>query len=353
MNTPTYHNVHNKFRLNGFEFKKDDLCRVAYSFIKEGEDYEKSVGNFILDWFDEKPYVEILTSGTTGAAKTILVDKQAMVNSALATGDFFGLQSSDKVLHCLPTKYVAGKMMFVRAFILGLEMDFVAPSLKPLQDIDKIYDFCAMVPMQVKYSIDDLHKVKKLITGGVKVHKTLEDLILNSGIETEVYETYGMSETVTHVAAKKIGEEAFTLLPNISISQDERDCLEITAPNITSEKIITNDIVKIVSKDSFIWLGRFDNIINSGGIKMIPELIEEKLADKINRRYIVAGTPDSLLGDRIILAIEGEPYDLDKEEVFSKLEKYEKPKEIFFIRHFAETPTGKIIRGESLEKFRY
>lgn len=353
MNTPTYHNVHNKFRLNGFEFKKDDLCRVAYSFIKEGEDFEKSVGDFILNWFDEKSYIEITTSGTTGEPKTIQVEKQAMVNSALATGDFFDLQSGDKVLHCLPTKYVAGKMMFVRAFILGLEMDFVAPSLKPLDAVEGNYDFCAMVPMQVKYSIDQLHRVKKIITGGVKVHKTLEDLIKNSGITTEIYETYGMSETITHVAAKKIGEEAFTLLPNIKITQDDRDCLVIDAPSISSEKIITNDIVKIVGENKFIWLGRFDNIINSGGIKMIPELIEEKLASKINRRYIIAGLPDSLLGDRVVLAIEGEPFDLDKEEIFKGLEKYEKPKEIFFIRHFAETPTGKIIRSESLEKFRY
>jgi O-succinylbenzoic acid--CoA ligase len=211
VNTPTYHNVHNKFKLNGFEFKKEDLCRVAYSFIKEGEDYEKSVGNFILDWFDEKSFIEITTSGTTGEPKTIQVAKQAMVNSALATGDFFGLKSGDKVLHCLPTKYVAGKMMFVRGFILGLDMDFVAPSLKPLESTEGNYDFCAMVPMQLKYSIDQLDRVKKIITGGVKVHKTLEDLIRNAGVTTEIYETYGMSETITHVAAKKIGEESFKM----------------------------------------------------------------------------------------------------------------------------------------------
>ncbi len=353
MKTPTYHNVHNRFKLNGFEFKKDDLQRVAYSFIKEGEDFEKSVGSFILDWFDEKSFVEIETSGTTGEPKTILVDKQAMVNSALATGDFFNLSSGDKVLHCLPTKYVAGKMMFVRAFILGLDMDFVAPSLKPLDAVEGEYDFCAMVPMQLKYSIDQLSRVKKIITGGVKVHKTLEDLIIESGATTEIYETYGMSETITHVAAKRIGEEAFTLLPNITISKDDRDCLEIVAPNISSEKIITNDIVEILPNNTFIWIGRYDNIINSGGIKMIPEQIEEKLSTKIDRRYIVAGLPDSLLGHRVVLAIEGEPFDVNKNEVFSSLKKYEKPKEIFFIRHFAETPTGKIIRNESLEKFRY
>ncbi|MCB9426253.1 MAG: AMP-binding protein [Flavobacteriales bacterium] len=353
MNKITYHNVHNKFKLNGFEFKKDDLQRVAYSFIKEGEDFEKSVGSFLLDWFDEKPYLEIETSGTTGQPKIIQVDKQAMVSSALATGDFFGLSSGDRVLHCLPTKYVAGKMMFVRGFILGLDMDFVAPSLKPLDGVEGEYDFCAMVPMQLKYSIDQLDRVKKVITGGVKVHKTLEDLIKDSGVKTEIYETYGMSETITHVAAKRLGEEAFTLLPNIEISQDDRECLEIVAPSISSEKIVTNDIVKILPDNTFVWIGRYDNIINSGGIKMIPEQLEEKLTDRIPRRYIIAGLPDSLLGHRVVLAIEGEPYELDKKEVFKGFKKYEIPKEIFFIRHFAETATGKIIRNESLEKFRY
>lgn len=349
----TYHNVHNKFRLNGFEFKKEDLQRVAYSFIKEGEDFEKSVGSFLLDWFDEKSYVEIETSGTTGDPKIIQVPKEAMVSSALATGDFFGLSVGDKVLHCLPTKYVAGKMMFVRAFILGWDMDFVAPSLKPLDGVEGEYDFCAMVPMQLKYSINELNRVKKIITGGVKVHKTLEDLIKDSGVTSEIYETYGMSETITHVAAKKLGEEAFTLLPNIEISQDDRECLEILAPSISSEKIITNDIVKITPDNKFIWIGRYDNIINSGGIKMIPEVLEEKLTDRIPRRYIIAGLPDAMLGHKVVLAIEGEPFDIDKKEVFKGFKKYEKPKEIFFIKHFAETATGKIIRNESLEKFRY
>ncbi|MEY2922561.1 MAG: hypothetical protein RL108_1187, partial [Bacteroidota bacterium] len=126
MSTVTYQNVHNKFKLNGFSFTKDDLLRVAYSFIKEGENYEKPLGIFILDWFDPKSYLEMNTSGSTGTPKIIRVDKQAMVNSALATGDFFDLQPGQKVLHCLPTDYVAGKMMFVRAFILGLDMEFVA-----------------------------------------------------------------------------------------------------------------------------------------------------------------------------------------------------------------------------------
>ena len=210
MNTVTYQNVHNKFKLNGFSFTKDDLLRVAYSFIKEGENYEKPLGIFILDWFDPKPYLEMNTSGSTGTPKIIRVEKQAMVNSALATGDFFGLQPGQKVLHCLPTDYVAGKMMFVRAFILGLEMEFVAPSSNPLEGIDETFDFCGMVPLQAKNSLNKLKagKIKKLIIGGVKVHKALEQELVK--LPMEIYETYGMTETITHIAAKKIGEKAFT-----------------------------------------------------------------------------------------------------------------------------------------------
>ena len=147
MSNPTYNNVHNRFKLNGFSLDKDDLCRIAYSFIKEGEAFEKPVGIFILDWFDQNEYIEMTTSGTTGIPKKIKIEKQAMVNSALATGDFFGLEPGNKALHCLPAQYVAGKMMLVRGFILGLEVEFVAPSSNPLKRDEEIYDFAAMVPL--------------------------------------------------------------------------------------------------------------------------------------------------------------------------------------------------------------
>ena len=349
MNNPTYHNVHNKFKLNGYHLTKEDLIRVAYSFIKEGDYFEKPLGVFILDWFDDRSYLEINTSGSTGTPKIIQVEKQAMVNSALATGDFFGLEPGKKILHCLPTNYVAGKMMFVRAFILGLEMEFVAPSSNPLEGIDETFDFCGMVPLQAKNSLKDLHKIKKLIIGGVKVHKSLEQELVKLPIE--IYETYGMTETITHIAAKKIGEEAFTVLPNVTVSVDERHCLVIDAKNISEEKIVTNDIVKIISDTQFVWVGRYDNVINSGGIKLIPEQIEEKLSTLIPRRYFVFGESDATLGEKLVLYIEGEPITID-ESVFDVLDKYERPKEIKFIPSFKQTATGKIIRSESLDSIK-
>lgn len=346
MSTITYKNVHNFFKLNGAHLNQKDLCRVAFSFIKEGEDYEKAVGTFLLDWFDEKSYIDMNTSGTTGDSKMIRVEKQAMLASALATGDFFGLEPGNKVLHCLPTNYVAGKMMFVRSFILGLEMKFVAPSSNPLENIDEKFDFCAMVPLQAKNSIKKLNNIKKLIIGGVKLHKSLEEELKK--VPIEIYETYGMTETITHIAARKIGEEAFTVLPNVSVSVDERQCLEIHASYISDQKIVTNDIVNLISDKKFTWIGRYDNVINSGGIKLIPEQIEEKLTTLIPRRYFVHGVPDDTLGEKLVLYIEGQPINID-ESIFEVLNKYEKPKEIVFIPKFKQTVTGKIIRKESLD----
>ena len=161
MTTPTYRKVHNKFKLNGAQLNAEDLCRVAYCFIKEGEKFEKPVGNFILDWFDENDYIDMNTSGSTGVPKQIRVKKQAMVNSAIATGNYFELSPGDRVLNCLPVKYVAGKMMFVRSFILGLDMEFVAPSANPMDKNEYQFDFSAMVPLQAQNSLKHLKDIKK------------------------------------------------------------------------------------------------------------------------------------------------------------------------------------------------
>jgi o-succinylbenzoate---CoA ligase len=335
----TYKKVHNKFKLNGFHLTREDLCRVAFSFIKEGKDFEKPVGDFLLNWFDDKLYLEIITSGTTGDPKKIHVKKQAMVNSALATGIFFELKPGDRALNCLPVKY---------AFILGLDMDFVAPSSNPLNHNENTYDFVAMVPLQVENSLLQLHQIKKLIIGGAKMSSDLEKKIIKS--KCNAYETYSMTETVTHIAAKRVGEKSFMTLPNVSILQDDRNCLVISAPGLNAENIVTNDVVELVSKNQFIWLGRQDNVINSGGIKLFPEQIEAKLSHKIGNRFFVAGIPDEKLGEKLILFVEGNPFEI-KSSIFDDLDKYEKPKEIKFIPHFEETETGKIKRNEVVTSF--
>ena len=238
-------------------------------------------------------------------------------------------------------------MMWVRSFILGLEMKFVEPNSNPLDKIDETFDFCAMIPLQAKNSLKKLKqkRVKKLIIGGVKIHKALEDELVKLPID--IYETYGMTETITHIAAKKIGSVAFTTLPNVTVSSDNRECLVIKAKKISKNEIVTNDIVKLISDTQFIWEGRFDNVINSGGIKLIPEQIEDKLSTRIPRRYFVIGKDDVVLGEKAVLYIEGEPFDIE-ESVFNVLNKFEIPKEVVFIPKFKETATGKIMRKESV-----
>ncbi len=342
MNNITFENVHNHFKLNGFHLNKEDLCRVAYSFIKEGEDFEKPVGDFLLDWFDSKSYIEMQTSGSTGNPKIIKVNKQAMVNSAIATGDFFDLHSGDKALQCLPVKYVAGKMMLIRAIVLGLDLDYVAPSSHPMKGMTDKYDFVAMVPMQAQNSLKELQNVKKLIVGGARISSSLEKELMK--LPTKVYETYGMTETITHIAAKRVGEKMFTVLPNVTISYDERNCLVIHAPKIIAEEtVVTNDLVELINENQFKFLGRIDNVINSGGIKILPEQVEQKLDGKLDRRFFITSKEDKELGEKVILVVEGEKTEI-KNSIFDVLDKYEHPREIIFLSEFKETENGKFLR---------
>jgi o-succinylbenzoate---CoA ligase len=345
MSKLTHKNVHNYFKIDGFHLNADELRRVAYDYIKEGDGNEQAIGEFLLDWFDDKEYIEMRTSGTTGLPKLVRLEKQAMIQSALATGDFFELEPGDKALLCLPVRFIAGKMMLVRSIILGLELDITEPSTQPIALNTKGYDFVAMVPLQVQNSIEALNNVKKLIVGGAKMDTTLEEKVLP--LKAEVYETYGMTETITHIAARKVGENVFTVLPNVSIAQDNRGCLVITVSTISDEPIVTNDLVELVRENQFIFLGRIDNVINSGGVKLIPEQIEAKLIGKINSRFFVTGVPDTALGEKLILVIESEKQEFAS-DFFDVLDKYERPKEIVFVPKFKENENGKLLRKPSL-----
>ncbi|KAB1071867.1 AMP-binding protein [Tamlana haliotis] len=350
---PNYRNVHNKFKLDNVSYKHEDLMEVAYSYVKEGLPFQQELGLFLLDWLDDHDYVEVQTSGSTGKPKKLKIKKQAMVNSAIATGDFFNLKPGYKVLHCLPSNFIAGKMTIVRAIILGLELDMVQPSSFPRIDYEKDYDFCAFTPMQLKNFAKDIESIRAVIVGGGMVSKHIVDLIKDK--KPVVYETYGMTETVSHIAVRKLnnldeGEKVayFNTLPNVTISTDERDCLVIDAPNISDQTIVTNDIVKIHTSTSFEWLGRYDNVVNSGGIKLYPEQIERKLQSKIDEDFFITSKPDDSLGEKLVLVVQSEKNNLS-DDVFVELGKYERPKEIIPVAKFTETSSGKIHRQRTLE----
>jgi len=245
--------------------------------------------------------------------------------------------------------------MLVRALTLGWDLDVIESTSNPLKEITKEYDFSAMVPLQLRNSISKIDQIKTLIVGGGVVSKDLDKAIQT--VDTKCYATYGMTETITHVAVKKLNkftqlelesESVYKTLPDVTVSKDKRSCLVIHAPKISDVNIITNDVVEVVSKTEFNWKGRLDHVINSGGLKLHPEEIEQKLSHTIYSRFFIAGIPDEILGEKCILVIEGENYQITK-KYFSRLSRFEIPKEIFFIPKFIETGSGKIQRFKTLD----
>ncbi len=352
--------IHESFSINTYSLNREELERFAYNFIKEGEVYEQEIGNFLLDWLNNKDYIVVQTSGSTGKPKKIKIYKKHMINSAKATGQFFKIEAGTTALLCLPANYIAGKMMLVRAMVLGWKIDLVPPKTNPLDTVYKQYDFCAMVPLQLDNSLNRLHLIKKLIVGGGIVSENLKELI--QGVKTKVFETYGMTETVTHIAARRINPKKkdrkdarfFKALPNITLTIDNRSCLTIKAPQLNEETIITNDVIELKTYKKFLWKGRYDNVINSGGVKLYPEEIETKLQLLIGHRFFITSLPDDALGEKVVLIIERDynkiAYLTIKNAIstLKTLSKYEIPKEIFFLPQFIETDNGKVQRTKTL-----
>ncbi len=360
-NTFSIPEIHEKFSINQQVADRKKLEHIAYNFVKEGEVYEQDAGSFLLDWLNEKDHIIVQTSGSTGKPKKIKVYKKHMVNSAKATGKFFKIEEGTTALLCLSANYIAGKMMLVRAMILGWKIDLVPPKTNPLDTVYKQYDFCAMVPLQLDNSLNRLHLIKKLIVGGGPASENLKELI--QGVKTKIYETYGMTETVTHIAARRINPKKkdrkdayhFKALPNVSLGTDERNCLVIKAPELNNDTIVTNDVVELKTYKKFLWKGRYDNVINSGGIKLYPEEIETKLQLLIGHRFFITSLPDDALGDKVILIIEQDYSEITLSTISNAIKnlktitKYEVPKEIYFLSQFIETENGKVQRTKTLD----
>lgn len=322
--------------------------------------WEYSFYTFILNWISSNESISVNTSGSTGKPRQIKIEKEKMIQSALLTGDFLNLVKNDKALLCLPVDFIAGKMMVVRAFVLGLNLVPVEPSGNPLQNIEENFDFAAFTPMQVFNILNEnngfqkLNLIKNIIIGGGDISQSLIEKIRN--LKNSTFHTYGMTETITHVALKKLNGndkyKYFKALKGIRFELDKRSCLVIKAKHLSSEKIITNDVVELINDREFEFIGRHDNIINSGGIKIYPEKVEQSLKPFIKQRFIITGIPDEKLGQKVVLIIEGnELKHFNIKEICNKagITKYEKPKKVFFIEKFPETENSKIQRDKILE----
>ena len=313
---------------------------------------------FLEEWHNDSPYVRVQTSGSTGAPKPMLVEKRRMLASARRTNDFLGLKPGDTALLCMSLDYIAGKMMVVRTIERHLQLICVEPSGHPLALIHEgqpsCITFAAMVPMQVYNSLqvpeekERLKQIKHLIIGGGAIDEALADEL--KAFPNNVWSTYGMTETLSHIALRRLnGEETsdwYTPFPSVEVNLSEDDCLVIDAPEVCEERLVTNDIAELDGDGRFRILGRKDNVICSGGLKIQAEEVERLLHPHLRVPYLITKRPDEKFGEVVVLLTEG---DVEAAKTFceSVLPKYQRPKAYVHVSEIPLTETGKPARRQA------
>ena len=343
--------MHPQFRLNGTAYTAETLRAATQKWSKATEDELKELGQFVTDWCSEKTHMTLQTSGSTGKPKTIALPKTAFEASALQTGQFFNLSAGDSALLCLPLRYVAAKMMLVRAMVLGLALDMIPPKTKLLLG-KKTYDFGALIPLQAQHNLAQIEQIKTLLIGGAPISPALRKELTT---HSNCVETYGMTETLTHIATRpvRLSPVPFQALPQIELETTADSCLVIKAPYITKTPITTHDVVRMHGPNSFELLGRLDWVINSGGLKIFPEQLEEKLAEVLTVPFFFCGFPDETLGEKLALLVEADNTEKDRimqmiANVFTA-DKHYIPKTIYCVDAFLYTPSGKLDRSGTKE----
>lgn len=343
----------NNLIINGTNLHGKEIVEYCKNF---GREDISQLGVFVNEWLNESPEVELRTSGSTGEPKIIRVEKNQMLASAALTADFFEFEKGQSALLCLPVQYIAGKMMVIRAMLSELNLICLPPSANPLASLPAatIIDFAPLLPMQLN-GVESLAGINKILLGGAPVDPLLEKKLQK--FSSAIFHGYGMTETLSHVALRRVNgsnrSERYEGLKGIYFETDNRDCLIIHSPFLPLP-VNTNDVVELHSSTSFTWQGRVDFVVNSGGIKLFPEIIERKIADFMSRKFFLYGIPDERLGEQLCLFIEGKAMDEDqldslKENLHFHLEKYENPRRIFFIPQFYLTLTGKINRRSTVQ----
>lgn len=347
--------------LNGTRYSGTELKEAAdrMAAANAGSGWEQDLGRFLVQWLSDSEMIMVQTSGSTGTPKSIEISKKAMIASALATDEALNASHCPDALLCLSPNYIAGMMMVVRAMIYGQNLVAVKPDGHPFSTLDEGIEpgFAAMVPAQVYNCMLDgqarerFLKIRKFIIGGGEIAPSLEAMLANH--PGEVYATYGMTETITHIALRRISGSGrmdyFTVLPGVSVELDARGCLVINAPHISEFPVTTNDLAELFDNRHFRWLGRVDHVINRGGQKIIPEMVEKLLVPFIVQRFYLAGLPDEKFGSVPVLFIESDPW---SETQLSELQSaindllpyFSRPTRIFFKSRFEETPSGKVKR---------
>lgn len=313
------------------------------------EDFKQELEAFLEEWFNEEATLLVHTSGSTGTPKEMRVEKERMKASAGLTCSFLGLRAGDSALLCMPLKYIAGKMVVVRALVADLDLWTVEPSGHPLKGLTEAPVFAAMIPMQVYNSLQVaeekslLQQIQSLIIGGGAIDARLAAELQE--LPNEVWSTYGMTETLSHIALRRLnGPEAsewYTPLEGVEVRLSEEGTLIIQAPRVCEGELQTNDLAEINSCNQFRILGRKDNTVNCGGVKIQIEEVEQALKNYLTQPFVITSVPDVKFGEKIVLLIEGElPAQLDA--IYEQaLPMYWRPKSTVGVRRMPLTETGK------------
>jgi o-succinylbenzoate---CoA ligase len=342
--------------MNGQYLKVTEFIRGNHSAV-----HEKELAGFLEEWYGSKPYIEATTSGSTGTPKTIRLEKEFISESALRTVNYFGLKEGDRVLHCLPTRYIAGKLMVVRALIGNLKLYTAAPETDFSFLQKEKFHFAAMVPLQVSKILEAepspgawLQNLDQLLIGGSALPHSLETRLKD--IPTLCFSSYGMTETATHIALRKINGDGadgyYHCLEGIKVQLSENGCLQIFMPGLPQQPLTTTDLAEVTDDHTFKILGRADHVIISGGIKYLPEQLERKLQPFIKQPFMISYLPHETLGSQLVLILAGTENLKEKktlQEICRKhLTRYEQPRKIIFIKEIPLTPNGKPMRNDIL-----
>ncbi len=356
----------NMVRLCGDDYSVDEILLRCESKLRDGdtENWEKEIFAFIKDWYSESKEIIVHTSGSTGQPKKIALRKEHMVFSANSTITFFELKKGDRIWLNLPVNYIAGKMQIVRALVGNLDLWYSAPDIFPDESLLRKTDFAAMVPNQVIKILEKrngnklLGNIRNLLIGGSAISSDLVNKIRKYP-EIVAWHSYGMTETITHIALSDLKNDRymgeFYPLEGIKVSLGKNDRLVIDYPGINIRDLITNDIAKIWDDGSFTIIGRYDDVIISGGTKYYPERIELKIKHMFPVDIFIGALYDNILGQRITLFMESETECLTlaqlKELLADVCEKYEIPRSIVFLNKFERTESGKIKRNETVSNY--
>lgn len=342
------------------------LEKILHEKEVSGTPFEEHVFEFVRHWISGQEHFHLTTSGSTGEPKPIAISRSQMVASAHKTFQKLQLQDVTTGLVCIDPRYIGGKMMLARCLTFGWNIVAVDPSANPLIKIpvDKCVQFTALVPYQITAILESKHphllnNFEKVLIGGAPLNRSTAEQL--ERFQCQFYETYGMTETVSHIALRlingKMKQQYFETLPGVQVGVDDRGCMVIAADHLPGP-VITNDLVEIQSPEKFVWLGRWDSVINTGGVKVMPEKIEKELQSifqrhNLSNRMFIAAMPDERLGSKVVLVVEGEQMSLELlnqslTDLKAAVPAFEFPKEVYSISEFAMTETQKIDRIKTL-----